>query len=389
MNPSQWTRRIAALLGTTLLVAACGGGGGVDTGGTGAPLSFTRGSIAGFGSVIVNAVRFDDSSASIVDDDGNRLARSALALGMTTEIDAGSIRTGTTGATATASRIRVSSEIVGPVQAVDTAAQTVTVLGQVVRVNTATVFDSALAGRLTALTVGAVLEVYALPDATSGSYLATRIEPKSSADAWRLRGVVAGLDTAAERFRVGGITVSYAALGGAPAGLANGRIAKLRLETTPVGGVYTALRVDASALTPSDRDEAQLEGLVTEVRSATRFFVDGVEVDAVDAVFEDGAVALGSRVEVEGALVGGVLVAAKVEIEDEDESSEFELEGSIASIDTATQTFVLQGFTVSYAGTVRYDDGTEADLGAGVEVEVRGTLVSGDKRLVATRIQFD
>jgi hypothetical protein len=389
MNPSQWTRRIAALLGTAVLVAACGGGGGVDTGGTGAPLSFTRGSIAGFGSVIVNAVRFDDSSADIVDDDGNRVARSALALGMTTEIDAGAIRTGSTGSTATATRIRLSSEIVGPVQAVDAAAQTVTVLGQVVRVNAATVFDSALAGKLAALTVGAVVEVYALPDGTSGSYLATRIEPKSSAEAWRLRGVVTGLDTAAERFRIGAVTVSYAALGGTPAGLANGRIVKLRLDRTPDAGVYTALRVDAGALTPSDRDEAHLEGLVTAVLSATRFFVDGVEVDARDAVFEDGAIALGSRVEVEGALVGGVLVAAQVEIEDEDESSEIELEGTIASIDTAAQTFVLNGFTVRYGGSVRFDDGTEADLGAGVEVEVRGTLGSGDKLLDATRIRFD
>jgi hypothetical protein len=389
MTPSQWTRRLAALIGSAVLLAACGGGGGVDTGGTGAPLSFTRGSVAGFGSVIVNAVRFDDSSAEILDDDGNRLSRSALALGMTTEIDAGAIRSDATGATATASRIRVSSEIVGPVQAVDAAAQTVTVLGQTVRVNAATVFDDALAGKLAALTVGAVVEVYALPDGTSGSYLATRIEPKSSATAWRLRGVVAGLDTTAERLRIGGITVSFATLEPAPAGLANGRIVKLRLEKTAVSGVYTALRLDAGALTPTDRDEAKLEGLVTAVVSGTRFFVDGVEVDAGSAAFEDGAVALGDRVEVEGALVAGVLVAAKVEIEDEDEASEVELEGTITSIDTNAKTFVLNGFTVRYDSVERYEDGTESDLGEGILVQVRGTLGAGEKQLTATRIKFD
>ena len=389
MNPWPWTRRRAVLVAAAALLAACGGGGGVDTGGTGAPLSYTRGSIAGFGSVIVNAVRFDDSRASIVDDDGAALPRSALALGMTAEIDAGAITPGANGATATASRIRIASEIVGPVEAVDAAAQTVTVLGQRVRVDAATVFDASLAGGLGALAVGSTVEVYALAEATSGRYLATRIEPRASADAWRLRGIVTGLDAAAAQFRIGGVTVSYAGLAGVPAGLADGRTVKLRLAKTPVAGVYAALRLDAGAATPEDRDEAKLEGLVTAVVSPTRFFVDGVEVDASGAAFEDGAVALGDRVEVEGALVAGVLVATQVEVEDEDESSEIQLEGPITSIDKAANILVVNGFVVAYSEAVLEAGITEADLAVGVEVDVRGTLGAGDRQLVATRIGLD
>lgn len=390
MNPWHWARRLAALTAAAVLVAGCGGGGGVDTGGTGAPLSFTRGSISGFGSVIVNAVRFDDSGADIVDDDGNALPRSRLALGMTTEIDAGAITAGTGGSTATATRIRISSEIVGPVQAVDTTAQTVTVLGQTVRVDSATVFDSSLAGRLAALTVGTLVEVYALPEATSGRYLATRIEPKASASAWRLRGVVAGLDTSAQRFRIGGINVSYAGVASVPAGLANGRLVKLRLAKTTSAGVYTALRLETGLSTPEDRDEAQLEGLVTLITSARRFVVDGVAVDASGAVFEDGPVALGQRVEIEGALVGGVLVAAKVEIEDEDESSEVRLDGPISAVDATAQTFLLKGLTVRWTATTEFDgDLTPDGLVDGAVVEVRGTLADGDSVLVATRIKLE
>src|SRR5690606_42030707 len=91
------TRR--AMLGTLAAagLAACGGGGdGIDSGGTGgAPpqQSFTTGSISGFGSIIVNGVRFDDTQAAIVDDEGRPRARSELALGMVVDIEAGAIAT--------------------------------------------------------------------------------------------------------------------------------------------------------------------------------------------------------------------------------------------------------------------------------------------------------
>jgi hypothetical protein len=59
----------AALLAA--VVAACGGGGGStppDSNPPPAASSFTSGAISGFGSVIVNGVRFDDSGAEVVDD---------------------------------------------------------------------------------------------------------------------------------------------------------------------------------------------------------------------------------------------------------------------------------------------------------------------------------
>ena len=61
------SRRSCLALALTALAGCGGGGGGASaslpgTGGTGI---YAQGSIAGFGSVIVNAVRYDDTRASV------------------------------------------------------------------------------------------------------------------------------------------------------------------------------------------------------------------------------------------------------------------------------------------------------------------------------------
>ena len=85
MNPIRHTWRVlAALAPIALLLAACG----VDSGGTGETAkTSSEGRIAGFGSVIVNGIRFDDSQASIVDDDGVAHVSSELKLGMVVDVE--------------------------------------------------------------------------------------------------------------------------------------------------------------------------------------------------------------------------------------------------------------------------------------------------------------
>jgi hypothetical protein len=129
------------------LLASCGGGGGVDTGGTGGAVpAGAAGPIAGFGSVFVGGVRFDDSAAEVEDFDGNRRSRDDLRLGMTVEIESGAVADVAGQPAASARRIRVESELAGFVAAVDLAGETFTVLGQRVAVDAATVFDERLAG---------------------------------------------------------------------------------------------------------------------------------------------------------------------------------------------------------------------------------------------------
>ena len=134
----------------------------------------------------------------------------------------------------------------------------------------------------------------------------------------------------------------------------------------------------------------QLAALGKRVVSATSFSVNGTPVDARNARFEGAAVALGARVEVEGTLRGGVLVAREVKVEDEndEEDEEFEVEGSIVVIDRVARTFVVREVTVSYAGGVDFRGGTAADLAVGVKVEARGRLSADGTRLDAERIEF-
>jgi hypothetical protein len=260
------------------------------------------------------------------------------------------------------------------------------------------VFDDGLAkvlaNGLSTLSTGTVVEVHGLRDSATGRIVATRIEAKPAATAYKLRGPVSALDTTAKTLRIGGATVGYAAVTAVPAGLADGVLLRVLVTTTPVGGVWQAQSLGGKAPTTASAAQARVRGAISAFTAATAFSVDGIPVDASGAVFEDGTagLALGAQVEVKGALRNGTLVATEVELEDRRRASDdrkFELHGAITSIDTAAKTFLLRGITVSYAGTVTYSRGTEAALVAGTKVEVRGTVGVSRNMLAATAIKFE
>lgn len=372
--------------------AALGGGvAGVGTGGTG---SFSFGAIRGFGSIVVGGVHYDDSSARVVGEGGAAAARGDLRLGMVVEVEGSEIVLASDGRRrADASSIAVRSEIEGPVSAIDAAAGTLTVLGQQVLVTPATVFDDDLPGGLAGLRVGQVIEVYGLPQA-DGRYLATRNEDESQARQYKLRGQVSALDAGARTFRIGGVLVSYADLAAAVAGLADGVYARVSLLTTPAAsGAWraSAIVLAGAAITPpvgaGTRLRTEVEGFITAFDSPTRFAVNGITVDASGVRQLPPGLARGVRVEVKGLFAGGVLSADEVELED-DGDQEFELEGRIERVDRASQTFVVRGVTVAYAGA-RFERGTAEQLVPGVAVEVDGRLAADGRTVLAREIEFD
>ncbi len=391
-NPSRRLCLAAISLG---LVASCGG---VDSGGTGAPAAaFASGPISGFGSVIVNDVHFDDRNAVVSDADGNPHTAADLRLGMTTEVHGGPFGTDQDGnETSTATSIVFGSAILGPFSASDPVARTLTVLDQTIDVTADTAFGDSLVGGQTALRVGDVVEVYAGFDAASGHYEATRVERRPSAPiAYRLRGVVGALDTSAKTFSIGAARISYAALNGVgvPATLANGNVVRVALALVANGGVWSVTRIVDGVPTIPDGDDTKIKGLISAFVSVTQFSVDGTPVDARGAEFPDGSagLALGVRVEVRGPTVGGVLVATRVTLDSSGSGggdNDFDVRDVIASIDTAAQTFVAHGVTVSYAGTVDFRNGTASDLAVGRMIEARGNLSADGTQLQATRIVF-
>jgi hypothetical protein len=395
--PARWLAPLA--LAASALLAACGGGSAVDGGTppTTTVQSYLTGRITGFGSVIVNGVRLDDSGADISDDDGARRGSDDLKLGMVVEVKAGRIDDGTS--SGSASVIVVRSEIKGPIEAIDAAAGTLTVLGQALTTDAATVYEDTTG--LAALAVGGLVEVYAVP-ATDGTLRATRIEAKTTLEHFKLRGSVAGLDPAARTFRIGTALISYAGLGEV-IGLADGLFVKVKLATVPVDGAWVAtkLRSGEREIEVEDRDEAEVEGTVSGFVSLADFKVGGVPVDASGATvsFERGTAADvvdGARVEVEGRIVNGVLVAREVKIEDGDEDDdgrdddgEVELHGAIESVDAANGRFVVRGVTVTWNAGTAFKDLTAAGLVVGARVEVEAQLAADGTTVVALEIELD
>ena len=383
-HPSRLGRFVhvacSSLVGAVLsvLLAACGGG----SGGTDQPArsTYAFGRIAGFGSIVVNGVHFDETSARIQDEDGVDHARGELGLGMMVEVEADD--------SAHAHDIRFLSLMRGPVESVATSS--LVVLGQTVSVNATTVFDDSMAGGLAAIKPGMVVRIFGLLD-TSGSYTATRIDSPSTTS-YALLGFVTAVDATAKTLSIGNalIDVSAAPL---PNGTAVGSLVRVKLQTTKVNGAWVAINVRSGMRHPPEGDHAEIEGVVTDFTSTKSFSVDGTPVDASNASFPDGTTGLtkGARVEVEGAFVAGVLVATKVEIESEDEmeAEGLEVDGVITAVNTVNSTIVVHAVTVSYAGAVDFVGGTAMDLLVGAKVEVHGSLAADGTTLNATRIRFE
>ena len=383
--------RVLGLL-AAFAMAACGGGGidsaAVGSGGTGA---FSVGIITGFGSVIVNGQRFDDSSASVNDEDGPR-SRADLRLGMVVTVQGSINPTGT----ATANSIVFDSELLGPVDmgSVNAGGKSFTILGQKVAVAAGTVFDAALPLGLSSVRAGQTLEVHGFLNPVANEVQASLIQPHSGTGKYKISGNVSSLQSGAQTFRIGAATVSYAGLGGADLqGLSNGVFVKVRLAPVPPGAtaVGQATRLRKHDPDVADRKNAEVEGVITAFASPAQFSVGGVRVDASNANFPGGSAALGlgARVEVKGALSAGTLVASQVKLESPDAETQIELEGPVSGLDATAKTFLVRGVTVSYAGTVKYEKGSPADLRNGKKVEVKGRLAPNSAMVIATRIEFD
>lgn len=400
LNARHWYALAAATV--TAVLVACGGGGGVDTGGTGGqmPLSFSSGSISGFGSVIVNGTRFDTTSSVVTDDDGQAHGADDLKLGMVVDVTAGPIASDASGnVSGAATAIQFHSEIKGPVQALDAAALTLTVLGQSVKVDANTVFAGITNG-LAGLQVNDTVEVFAFFDAASGSYTATRIEKETGLGSYKLRGPIASLDSAAKTFMIGGAKIGYASAPSVPS-LSNGLVVKVMLQTTQQAGVWVATQVSTAAPHVPDHAESEVEGFVTDFASAASFKVDGVTVDASGSSVRFpngnvGQIANGVRLEVGGQYVNGVLVADKVEFNGSQGhgngghgDQEIELHGPVDSVSLASSTFVMRGITVHFDANTKFTGGTSASLAAGAKLQVKGNLISGSSDVLATEIQFN
>lgn len=300
------------IAGVLAAMVSCGSGSGGGMTGSGLVI----GPITGLGSIIVNDVTFDVDTADVVID-GTPAAASELRLGMVVEVR-GTIDART--ATGVAASVEFDDDLQGPVEAVDESQSTIVVLGQLVFVTEATVFDGTT---LATLEIGEVIEVSGFVDG-GGNLRATRIELEGESEGYELRGLLAELDGDAKTFRIGGQLVDYsnAEIENAPPdGLANDLYVEVEAQDDPVGGVLLATEVEVKGndFDGEEGEEVEIEGLVTRVISATEFVLNQTRRVRTDArtEFENGTaadIAVNARLEAEGIVDNdGVLVAREVE----------------------------------------------------------------------------
>ena len=382
-------RSLSTLATASLLalgLTACGGGGGGGIAGTpsgGSASALYSGPIAGFGSVIVNGVRFSSVGATLADDDGTGLRSDDLRLGQTVQVRGSSDEAAQTG---TASAVTVLRGLQGAITALNPATGSLTLLGQQVLANANTAFEG-VAG-LSALAVGQTVEVYGVRQA-DGSVLATRIERKTLTGS-NLRGVVSQLNATAKTFSIGALVVNYsqATVGG---NFVNGQVVKVRSASAPVGNVLQASSVkpadDSSSYNAAPAATLKIKGVVDAAPVAGKLTVSGTPVDVSGATFKGGSqLAAGQVVEVKGQWNGTTLIAREVESEGYRATQiggRNELYGVVSSY-SALSSFVVNGVTVD-ASTARFESGSATQLAVGTYVEVKGNVQG--QVLVATKVE--
>jgi hypothetical protein len=397
-----WRLPLAAgALSLLLTMISCGGGssttasngssgGGVGSGGTG---SYTSGPISGLGSIIVNNVRFDVSSATVVsDDDADTSAHSAadLKLGVVVEVQGSGLTAGATAsslATGSAVKVRYASALVGKVtQVLDTSclpSACIKVLGQKVLVSTSIDQPASMA-------LNDVVEVYGVADA-DGVYTATRIErPATAPSVFKIAGTLLYVDTTAKTVTIGQagapLTVDFSGSVNSdtsPAWLVPG--ARVRLWCTEAGASYVGVKLKQEAPLVKDEDEARLEGRITGLPYGTSHImkVNGSPVDVSQITFTV-APALGDRVRFDGSLQDGVLIANEYYAGAALPQEGTELHGSVTQLDASAHTFTVRGVGVSYLPSVVHGN---LALAEGRCVEVHGQGRDAYQRLIATEIE--
>jgi Domain of unknown function (DUF5666) len=355
---------LAVLLGALATLAGCGGGstqlasGGIV--GTGDARLLSSGIITATapGSIVVTGQTVSISTAAIT---VNGVAAGAddLRIGMVVALDG---RVNADG-TATATAVSYSAEIIGVIDGVDATARTFTLLGQRVRTDGLTVFEGGTFGAL----LGQKVEVSGLrsgPADLYASWIRVSAEAPPAIVPVEVVGTVSSLDTTARRFAVGTQAVDYAGMAPAsvPGGLANGASVRVTGSVPVAGGTVTAtaITVVVAPLPGQNAQRVELEGFVSDFVDLGSFRVSGQPVDARSATFEDGSassLANGVRVEVEGRLENGVVIATQVEFE---EVATAELDGTVQGVDVPGSAFTVGGERIGVVASTQFEDRSAA-----------------------------
>ncbi len=351
----------------TFTLASCGGGGSAGIGGTGITSS---GTISGFGSIFVNGVEFNTDNVNNVSGDLSQVAD--LRLGMVVTVRGQIDNNGTTG---TADSIDVDIELEGPVANApildsNTNTKSFTVLGRsVIASDGSTVFDGS-GFSFASIAQDDVVEVSGYLDA-NGRLQATRIEKKGTLNLGNteveVNGIVDNILSAVSfELKVDNtvLTINDPNAVAAAAGITISNGLELEIEGLLTNNSEiraTEIKLDDDLFDNNDSG-IEIEGFISNFIDPSNFTINGQQIDASSATIVPNGLTLANnvKVEVEGTLSGGVLIASEVE----GRSGEIRIDSNVSAVDTNNNTITLSFSGSSVTVTVDSQTKLEDDIGS-------------------------
>ena len=392
------------LLASTLLVASCGGGGGggggtvVGGGGIGGTGSVASvGVVTAIASVEVNGVKFSCVGATVTTDDGST-APSGAGDSCVSSKGKGQLREGMvvvvkgskdSGGNSTAATVTAESNVTGPAVNIDPTLQSFTVLSQFIDVDDNTLFEITNglvikgSSGLSFLAGNPIVRVSGLPNA-QGRILATFVEIKTTVPSteFEVKGVVTA--STATTISIGSLNV-----------ILNGQATRAVGKCVEIKGTFDGASTltlgslkdddDCSGSVSGSFDQAQVEGIVSGVTTPTDFLVAGqsVKIDA-NTVFSGGTaldLINGVKVEAEGSITNGVLLAKKLTIK----SNGVRIEGRPDAAATGNS-FTILGITVKVVAATEFNGSISlGNIGPGASIRIEGSK-TGAKQVTASKI---
>jgi hypothetical protein len=369
--PLHPTRRQWLLLSAGSLTG-CGGGamladGPPGTGGTGL---YAQGAIGGFGSVILNGIRFTDTGASVTLD-GAPASAAALRLGMVANVmgqhagaDAGS-----------ATSIEVWTIAQGVVTALGAPGSgQFTVAGMALQGDSATVLDGL--DSLAQLSVGQRVAVWGLQGgADARAWAATRV------------AVTTALDTASTGYitlvnnarALNGLLLGGTAAASAP----TGQLVRMQGTLSASGDslAVTSAQPQGTATNLAPQLDCVLAGLITSYAAQSAggayssFMLGNYPVDAGSASINPGlsALALGAQVQVTGNWQNGVLKVSSVQLSSEQTRRTVQVSAAIEQF-TSLANFTARGQRFDASAATLSGYAALADFKAGANVQLTGVI---------------
>jgi hypothetical protein len=344
------------MLVSIAMLSACGGGGSSDTtagiGGTGIAV----GKITDFGSIFVNGGIFNINQAQFLVDGEEKVGQAgqdALSIGMVVLVKA---ETNNGVFTGEALEVFYDDEVEGPVAAtpVDVPGsngtqKTFTIFGQTITIDeTSTIFEGT---SFVDLDVNEVVEISGFRtsdttiDATYVEFKGTLVPGTTEVE---LRGIIqnlAGIQPN-QTFQVDGTNISTNAL--TDLDVPNNVLVE-NLFVEVKGLIQANLSVIADEVEFEDEglgddvDDVSLQGIISNFMGGLQTFViDGQAIDFSGAQIEPSGATLenGLEVEVEGDIVGSVLIADEVEVRE----GEAKLKAFVDTVNLANNSFTVRYF---------------------------------------------